>query len=83
MFKTYEKYIVKNFINKILTVSLVFFSLIIILSILEEISFFKNINVNFLTPYFLVLLSAPITLFEIFPFIFLISTQFFFIRLIY
>ena len=78
MFKTYEKYIVKNFINKILTVSLVFFSLIIILSILEEISFFKNINVNFLTPYFLVLLSAPITLFEIFPFIFLISTQFLF-----
>ena len=78
MFKTYEKYIIKNFINKILTVSLVFFSLIIILSILEEISFFKNINVNFLTPYFLVLLSAPITLFEIFPFIFLISTQFLF-----
>ena len=78
MFKTYEKYIIKNFINKILTVSLVFFSLIIILSILEEISFFKNINVNFLTPYFLVILSAPITLFEIFPFIFLIATQFLF-----
>ena len=78
MFKTYEKYIIKNFINKILTVSLVFFSLIIILSILEEISFFKNINVNFLTPYFLTILSAPITLFEIFPFIFLIATQFLF-----
>ena len=28
MFKTYEKYIIKNFINKILTVSLIFFSLI-------------------------------------------------------
>ena len=56
--KSFKKYIIKNFINKILTVSLVFFSLIIILSILEEISFFKNINVNFLTPYFLVILSA-------------------------
>ena len=78
MFKTYEKYIIKNFINKILTVSLIFFSLIVILSILEEISFFKNIEVNFLTPYFLTFLSAPITLFEIFPFIFLISTQFLF-----
>ena len=52
--------------------------MIIILSILEEISFFKNINVNFLTPYFLTILSAPITLFEIFPFIFLIATQFLF-----
>ena len=81
MFKTYEKYIIKNFINKILTVSLVFFSLIIILSILEEISFFKNLEVNFLFPYFLTLLSAPITLFEMFPFIFLISTQFLFFDL--
>ena len=78
MLKTYEKYIVKNFINKFLTISLIFLALTIILSILEEISFFKNLNVNFLYPYFLTLLGAPITLFEIFPFIFLISTQFLF-----
>tara|TARA_Y100001958_G_C21222337_1_gene547692 strand:+ start:1075 stop:2154 length:1080 start_codon:yes stop_codon:yes gene_type:complete len=78
MFKTYEKYIVKNFINKILILSLIFFSLIIILSVLEEISFFKNIKVNFILPYLITLLGAPITLFEIFPFIFLISTQFLF-----
>ncbi len=78
MFRTYEKYIVKNFANKILTVSVIFISLVIILNILEEISFFKDLNVNFLTPYFLTLLNAPITLFEIFPFIFLISTQFLF-----
>ncbi len=75
MFKTYEKYIVKNFLNKILLLSLIFFSLIIILSILEEISFFKNLKVNFILPYLITLLGAPITLFEIFPFIFLISTQ--------
>ena len=55
--------------------------LIIILSILEEISFFKRSEVNFLFPYFLTFLSAPITLFEIFPFIFLISTQFLFFDL--
>ena len=78
MFKTYEKYIIKNFINKFLTISLIFLSLIIIMSILEEISFFKNIEVFFLYPYFLTLLSVPITLFEIFPFIFLITTQFLF-----
>ena len=78
MFKTYEKYIVKNFLTKILSISLIFFCLIVILSILEEISFFKNLNVNFFFPYILTLLNAPITLFEIFPFIFLLSTQFLF-----
>ena len=83
MFKTYEKYIVKNFLTKILSISLIFFCLIVILSILEEISFFKNLNVNFFFPYILTLLNAPITLFEIFPFIFLISTQLFFINLFY
>ena len=78
MFKTYEKYIIKNFTNKIILLSVIFFSLIIILSVLEEISFFKNTDVNLLVPYFITFLGAPITLFEIFPFIFLISTQFLF-----
>ncbi len=81
MFKIYERYIIKNFLNKFLYISLIFLSLIIILSILEEISFFKSSEANFLFPYFLTLLSAPITLFEIFPFIFLISTQFLFFDL--
>ena len=78
MFKTYEKYIIKNFLNKFLSISLIFFTLLIILSILEEISFFKNLSVSFFYPYFLTFLGAPITLFEIFPFIFLLSTQFLF-----
>ena len=78
MFKIYKKYIVKSFLEKFLTISIIFLSLVIILSVLEEISFFKNIDVNFLFPYFLTALGAPITLFEIFPFIFLLSTQFLF-----
>jgi len=78
MLKTYEQYLIKNFLNKFLIISLIFLSLIVILSILEEISFFKDIKINFLYPYFLTLLSSPITLFEIFPFIFLLSTQFLF-----
>ena len=78
MFKTYEKYIAKNFINKFFTISIIFFSLIVLLSVLEEISFFKNTGVNFILPYFITFLGAPITLFEIFPFIFLITTQFLF-----
>ncbi len=78
MLKTYELYIIRNFLTKFCIISIIFFSLIIILSILEEISFFKNTEVNFLYPYFLTLLGSPITLFEIFPFIFLLSTQFLF-----
>ena len=78
MLRTYEKYIVKNFTNKFITITIVFLSLIIILSVLEEISFFKNTEVNFALPYLITFLGAPITLFEIFPFIFFISTQFLF-----
>ena len=78
MFKVYEKYLIKSFSLKFLLISFVFLSLIIILSILEEISFFKNVSTNFFFPYFLTLLGAPITLFEIFPFIFLLTTQFLF-----
>ncbi len=78
MFKIYEKYILKKFFFIFFNVSLVFFSLAIVLNIFEEITFFKNIDTNPILPYFLTLLNAPITLFEIFPFIFLISSQFFF-----
>ena len=78
MFKTYQKYIIKNFISKFILITFIFFSLTIILGSLEEISFTKDLDINFAVPYFLTLLNAPITLFEIFPFIFLLTTQFLF-----
>ena len=52
-----------------------------ILNIFEEVSFFKGINVNTLYPLFLTLLTSPTIVYETFPFIFFISTQFLFIRL--
>ena len=67
---------------KILNISLIFLSLVFILNIFEEITFFQNSEVNFFFPLFLTLLNTPSTLFEIFPFIFLISAQFFFLELI-
>ncbi len=82
MFKIYQKYILKKFLNKFFTVVLIFFCLSVVLNIFEEISFFKNSKANFILPYFLTILNTPITLFEIFPFIFLISSQFFFYELI-
>ena len=78
MFKVYQKYLINSFLLKFLNISIIFFCLTIILGILEEISFFKNLNVSVLYPYFLTILNTPITLFEIFPFIFLLSSQFLF-----
>lgn len=81
MFKTYKKYLIYNFFKKFFNISIIFFTLILLLGVLEEISFTKDLKINFLYPYILTVLNAPITLFEIFPFIFLLSTQFFFYEL--
>ena len=82
MIKTFELYFIKLFIKKILNVFLIFFTLIFILNLFEEITFFKDLEVNSFFPIMLSALNAPATLFEIFPFIFLIATQFFFLDII-
>ena len=81
MFKIYQKYLITNFLFKFFYLSLIFFALTFILSILEEITFLKDLQVSIWYPYFLTILNTPITLFEIFPFIFLLSTQFLFYEL--
>ncbi len=81
MIKHYYKYILKNFIYCLFRVTIVFSTVVIVMNLLEEINFFKeDSNENFLTPIFLTLLNMPSILFELFPFIFLISTLFFFIE---
>ena len=82
MIKAYQGYLIKIFYKKILNISLIFLCLIIVLNIFEEISFFKNMDVNFFFPFLISLLKTPSNLFEIFPFIFLIASQFFFLELI-
>ena len=81
MIKVYQFYLIKSYWKSLFFVSLIFFSLSIILNIFEEVSFFKDIKVNSLYPVFLTLLTAPTIVYETFPFIFFISTQFLFIRL--
>ena len=82
MIKTFEKYLIVLFAKKIINVSFIFLALVFILSVFEEISFFKDMDVNISFPFLLTALNTPSTLFNIFPFIFLISTQFFFLELI-
>ena len=50
-----------------------------IINLIEETSFLKDTSTSFLTPILLTTLNAPSLLYEMFPFIFLVSTQFFFI----
>ncbi len=80
--KIYQNYIVKNFISTLLKITLIFYCLIFIMNIFEEINFFKDTDSNIYMPLSLTFLNAPSVLYEIFPFIFLISTQFFFLQLI-
>ena len=79
--KTYTKFLINGFIKSFLNVFFVMISLVFILNILKEIEFFSNKDVNSLYPIYLSIMSSPSIVFEMFPFIFLISTQFFFLKL--
>ena len=81
MLKTYQKYLISQFFLVLLRLSLIFFCLAFILNIFEEINYLKDLDVNFYYPLLLTFLNTPSVLFQIFPFIFLISTQFFFIKI--
>ena len=79
---TYKIYIIKKFSSKIFLISSIFFSLVLIVNLLEEINFLKEANSNIFLPFILSFLNSPSLMYEIFPFIFLIATQFFFIDII-
>jgi len=79
--KTYIKFLINGFIKSFINIFFIMFGLVFILNILKEIEFFNNTNVSSLYPIYLSLLNSPSIIFEMFPFIFLISTQFFFIKL--
>ena len=81
LIKTYQDYIIKSFLKYILIIFGIFTCLIFILNVLEELKFFENSNLSIFYPIFLTLLNTPSLIFEIFPFIFLLSTQMLFIKL--
>jgi len=79
--KIYKTYILKSYLYYFLIVSLVFALLTFFLTILEEITFFEKYNVGIFYPIMLTFLNTPSVLFDIFPFIFLIASQLFFIKI--
>ena len=80
--KTYIKFIISLFNVSFFKVFAVFFVIILITNVLEQIEFFKSDDINFFYLIFLSFLNTPSIMFEILPFIFLLSTQFFFIYLL-
>ena len=81
MLKKYQLYIAIIFVKKLFLISLVFLGLSFILNFFEELKFFENFEVGIKYPILLTFLNSPSILFELFPFIFLISVKFFHIHL--
>ena len=80
--KTYIKFLISLFNISLLKIFIIFFIIILVTNILAEVEFFKNTDLSFSYLFFLSLLNTPSVLFEILPFIFLLSTQVLFIDLI-
>ena len=77
----YKKYLTFLFLKKIFYVLITFYCLIFILNLFEEISFFKNLPINKFELIIITFLNIHSTIFIIFPFIFLIAVQLFFIEI--
>ena len=81
--RTYNKFLLSLFLKSFSYVFFIMLGLVIILNILSEIDFFKNYDVSTYFPIYVSLLNSHALFFEMFPFIFLLTTQVFFINLFY
>ena len=79
--KTYQKYLLKNYLWCLASVLLIFISLVFILNIFEEINFLKEKDNSLYYALILTLLNVPYLVYEISPFIFLIAAQYFYINI--
>ena len=79
--KTYIKFLTNIFLKSFFYIILTIISLVFIINFLAELEFFKNINTHIFFTIYLALINSPSMVFEIFPFILLLSTQLFYIKL--
>ncbi len=79
--KTYIKFISLIFFKSLFFVFFIMTSLVFILNLLSELEFFKDENIGINFTLFLSLLNSPSLIFEMFPFIMLITIQLFFIKI--
>tara|TARA_B100001123_G_C15259817_1_gene1006154 strand:+ start:362 stop:1456 length:1095 start_codon:yes stop_codon:yes gene_type:complete len=83
MFRSFiiNKYLAKEFLKVIINMSLGFFCLGFILNLFEEINFFKDYDVGIIIPILLSTLFVPSLLYEMFPFVILLSGIWFFLKI--
>ncbi len=79
--KTYIKFLTYTFIKSFFYVFLIIISLIFIISLMSELEFFRETKIDTNLILLLSLLNSPATIMEIFPIIFFVATQLFFITL--
>lgn len=81
MNKIILNYILSNFLKTFSIFIVVFYCFGVILNLFEEIEFFKNIEVNILTPLILTCIYIPSLIIKILPFIIFLSSMWFMINI--
>ena len=76
-----NKYLAKEFFKIVINTSLIFFCLGFVLNLFEEINFFKDLEVGINVPIILSALFVPSLLYNMFPFVILISGIWFFLKI--
>ena len=76
-----NKYITKEFLKTLFIAILIFFCLGFILNLFEEINFFKDLDVSIYMPISLSLMFVPSVIYNMFPFIILLSGIWFFYKI--
>ena len=74
-----NKYISKEFLKIVFNISLFFFCLGFIINLFEEINLFKDYDVGIQIPIILSLLFVPSLIYNMFPFVILLSGIWFFL----
>ena len=76
-----NKYISKEFIKVFINILLIFFSLAFLMNLFEEINFFKDFDIGIYVPILLSTIFAPSLLYNMLPFIILLSGIWFFLKI--
>ncbi len=76
-----NKYIIKEFIKTVIIMLLACFCLGFIVNLFEEINFFKDLDVGIYLPIMMTTLFVPTLLYNMFPFIVLLSGIWFFLKI--
>ena len=81
MNKIILKYIIINFLKTFFISVLVFYSFGLILNLFQEIEFFKDLEVGFITPLIVTSIFVPSIIIQLLPFIIFISSMWFMLKI--